>query len=611
MRRWQDRVRRLWTDRRGASEYVALAIATPLAIMGFIGGSAVLESMSAQAALHTVAGIADRTLVADGCLTQNAVNAIAATARAAHLNPGRLALTTTSGASGLYGTRGLGVSVRYLLPLTLPGTPWVIAQKTVTAQVANDQSQYVPYGGARQSACASASLVASTFQGSPTSGGGSVVQLPPTPTAISETVAPNPVTVGSALTVTGVVTADGTPVAQAAVAVALGSQASVTVTTNAQGQYRATLTPTQAGTVPVSVSAGPATHHQTVQILPLAPARIVLHVPRHIPVGQAFGVAGTVLAANGQPVADGTAVRVASRPAVELPATTVTTTAGQFTVAVPQGFTQLGPVTVTATAGSVRQSAIVTVEPGPPQSVTLHLRPASGIAGSTWTVSGTVLGPDGTPVAAGTPVTLAASTDTQDALPTLTTNAAGQFTGPVTLTQAGSQTFTAQAGTAQSPPVTVTVEPGPPRQVTNFAATPNPVNQGATTVIHGTLRDAYGNPEPAGVPVTLTATAWHTPVTVTTGQGGGFATAVTFTQAGNQVVQAAVGTTPLDNGAITVAVNAQGAYTLTATQAATTMTAGTTQTVTWILVDSQGHPVPGQRLTFAATPRQGTTLSAS
>ncbi|MDA8192733.1 MAG: Ig-like domain-containing protein [Thermaerobacter sp.] len=610
MRRLWSALRRLGSDRRGFSDYVALAIATPLALMGFVGGSAITETVSAQAALHTAAGMADRSLVANGCLTSNALQAMDATLQAAHMNPGRMTLKTATTGSGLYGSRGLAVQVGYQIPLAIPGTPWVLTSRYATAQVANDQSQAVPYDGAGQSACASASLVAATFSGTAgTSGGGSSAQLPPEPTAVSETVTPNPDGVGSALTVSGLVTSNGTPMADVPVAVAVGSQTSTTVSTNAQGQYSATLTPTQAGSATVTVTAGPATNQATVTIQPLAPASITLNVPASVTVGQEFAIAGTVLATNGQPVANGTHVTVSSSDATDIPTQTVTTVGGQFTVSVPSGITTLGTVTVAATAGSVTQSAPITVQPGPPESVTLALSPSSGPAGHAWTFSGTVEGPDQTPVASATPVSLTSSTDTRDTLPTLQTNAQGQFSGSVTLTQAGSQAFTAQAGTAQSPPVTVQVNPGPPVQVASMQAAPNPVNQGATTVISGTVLDAYGNPEPAGVPITLTSTAWSQSVTTTTGSGGVFQVPVSFTQSGNQVVQAAAGSTPLENGTTTVSVNAEGAYTLSATPASTTMTAGQTQTVTWTLTDSQGNPVPNIVLTFRATPSSGTTLS--
>jgi hypothetical protein len=99
-RRWRSWWKAAWADQRGMSDYVALAIATPLMIMGFIGGSAVVETVSAQAALHTAAGIADRSLVADGCLSSNALQAMSTTLQAAHMSPSRMTLATTTGSSG-------------------------------------------------------------------------------------------------------------------------------------------------------------------------------------------------------------------------------------------------------------------------------------------------------------------------------------------------------------------------------------------------------------------------------------------------------------------------------------------------------------------------------
>lgn len=536
------------------SSYVALAIATPLAIMGFLGGATIIETVSTQATLQTVANIVAQSVVDNGCLTTAALQALDHTLIAAHLNPQQVTLQAQTGTAASYGASELTVVVGYHLPLAIPGTPWVLTRRYVTATVSGLQSQYVP-NVAGPAGCAQAGQVSAIFPGSSGSGATTTgLTGPSVPTAITETLAPSAPTVGSSLTVSGVVTSDGTPVANTDVSVLLGSQAAVTVATNAQGQYQATVTPSQAGAVTVSVMAGPAVNQATTTIQPLSGMTIHWQTPASVEAGQAFVVQGTVLAADGQPVPDGTIVTISSSDPAAIPTQSVTTVAGSFTVSVPQGVATPGTVTVTGHTGNITQSTTITVQPGAPQSVALAITPTSGRAGSSWTVSGTVYGPDHTPVGAGVPVTLTSSTDVRDTLPSFTTNASGQFQGTMTLTVAGSQTFTAQAGVAQSEPVTVTVAPGSPTQVLDMQATPTVVGVHQATVISGTVADAYGNPVGAGIPVTLTSTAWTQPVTTTTGSGGTFHASVSFAQAGTQLVQAAVGSTSLQNGSVAVTV---------------------------------------------------------
>ena len=590
----------------GFSTYVSLAIATPLALMVFWGGTADLLAVSStQAALHTAAGIADRSMVADGCITSPAVQAIASTLHAAHLNPNQMTLQTTS-SNRAYGSTGLGVTLTYHLPLTFPGTPWVVKNAAISAQVSGDQSQYVPYAGAA-SACASSGTVAAVFQGTSGSGPtlGSGATLPAQPTAITESVTPTTGQVGSPLTVAGVVSDASGPMAGVSVAINLGSQADTTATTNANGQYSATLTPTTAGIVPVGVTAGPATNTVDVSVNAPAPAAIDLTVPSTVTVGQAFSITGIVLTANGQPVVDGTTVTVSASGGA-FPSQMADTVGGQFTVTLPGGVAQTGTYTITATAGSVHQTATMSVDPGAPQSVTLAASPTTVAAGQSVTFSGTVTGPDGTAPATGTTVAIQSPTDTQDALPTLSTQTDGTFSGTATLTLAGTQTVTATAGTAQSTPISVTVQPGSPAQMVDLTATPASVNQGATTILTGQVLDAYGNPEPANTSVTLTSSAWPSAVTTQTGSDGIFSAPVTFAHAGDQTVTVTAGAA---TGTVTVLVNAQGTYGLQAQQSSTTLTAGQRATVTWTVTDSQGQPVEGKTLTFAASPAQGTTLS--
>lgn len=603
---------RFWRDRRGLDSYVALAITLPLVLAGWVAGSYLVATQSGDAVLHSAATIADRSLVANGCLTNTAIQGIETTLQAAHMAPSNLSVSTTGAGSAqaaLYGTTGLGVQLTYHLPITFPLTGTLFTP-TLTAQVSNDQSQAVPYGAG--SGCASSSLLASTFAGQGGSGGtgsgaGSAT-LPAVATGVTLNATPSPAMVGSPVTITGSVTSSGSPMAHVAVQVTLGSQ-TVTATTNSAGSYQTTITPTQAGNDTITATAGPASQSATLTVNAASPASLSLTAPNTVTVGQNFTVQGTVTTANGHPVADGTAVTVSSSDAA-ITTKTATTQNGTFSVSEP-GVTALSPspITITATASPATQSTTITVTPGAPQTVTLTVTPGHAAAGSSWSVSGTVTGPDGTPVASGTAVMVQAQGDTVDAPVTLSTNSQGAFSGTLTLTQAGSETLIANAGSVTSTGVTVTVTPASPAAVANLAASPNPVNQGATTMVTGQVLDAYGNPVAAGTSIVLSSSAWSIPYTTTTGTNGSIHVPVSFNVSGDQIVTAAAGGTGLANGTATVRVNASGAYTLQATQSTTTMAAGATQSTTWTLTDSQGNPVAGDTLNLSAQPASGATLS--
>ncbi len=613
---------KLWREEAGVAQYVALAIALPILLMAAVAGTALIETVSAQSVLHNTAEIVDRSLVADGCLTQNALTAAQQTLQANNMNPNQVYLDTTggSGAQQLYGQRGLSVNMGYDLNLNVPGTNWSVAKDYVRAQVASDQSQYVP-NVVNNSSCISTTAMQTAFQGTrgqngvQLAGGSSSGVTPPAtmPTAITEAATPTTATVGETVTVSGQVLESGSP-APAGVAVAISSsQANATAQTNAQGGYTATLTFSQPGTVQIGVMAGLVTQTATVDVIPAQPATIQISAPSAIVVGQPFTISGTVLDAAGQAVADGTQVSITSNDAADVSNQTTTTTAGQFIFDVSSGITSLAtnPVTVSVSASPASQSASIQVQPGAPQSVSFSATPSSETAGSQVSVSGQVLGPDGTAVAAGTQVTIQSPNDTADTFPVLTTDAQGNFSGTVTLDEAGQIDMYASAGKVQSAQQTVQVSAGVPNQVAGLSADPSPVNMGANDIVSGTVFDQYGNPVATGTQVTLTSTGFASPVSATTGAGGEFATTAVFQSSGMQVVSVQYQGATLLNGTATVSVNMQGAYSLVATQSATTIVAGQTQAVTFTLEDSNGNPVAGDTIDFTETPEGTSSLSAT
>lgn len=624
-------LKRLWRDESGMAQYVALAISLVLLLSAAVAGTALTETTAAQATLHNAAEVIDRSIVANGCVTQNALTAAEDTLQTANINPNSVYFSLTGGSSdgayggstarSGYGQQGAGVTLGYDFNVDLPLTSTRIWHSYVQTAVASDQSQYVPQAvgpNSSSTSCVDSSTVSGTFtgvQGGQGSGGATSGVSSPTnvPTSISETVTPTTVTAGESVTVTGQVM-DGTSTAPAGTPVSVATtQAATTAQTNGSGDYTATLVLTETGTIPVNVTADSATNSVDVQVVPSDPASISVQAPSSVAVGQEFSISGTVLNSSGEPVADGTSVAITSNDPTDIPNSSTTTTNGNFVFSVPNGITSTAtnPVTVTVTSGSVSQSASIAVNPGAPQSVTLAVSPTSGTAGTSFTLSGQVLGPDGTPVAAGTQVTTLSPNDSQDSFPTLSTNSSGDYSGTVALGEAGQITIYAKAGNIESTGQTVTVSSSSPASVTGLSATPDPVNQGANDIISGTVLDGYGNPVAAGTSLTLASAGFAAPVQTTVGSSGQFAATVVFDASGLQEVSVQYQGATLQNGTVSVQVSMQGAYTLTATQSSTAMVAGQTQSVMFTLTDSNGNPVSGDTIDFSEQQQGNSTLSAT
>ena len=391
--------------------------------------------------------------------------------------------------------------------------------------------------------------------------------------------------------------------------------------TGTSGQFTTTLTETTPGHYSVSASAGIATASTTVNVVASTPATIALNVPSTIEVGQSFTIRASAVDQYGNPVANGTPITISSSDSKDIPTVTLDTQNGQVQDPISKGITAVGIVNVSATSGKVSASSSIQATPGAPESVTIVANPTTITAGQSVTFSGQVYGPDQTPPATGTPVKLTSTSDTQDPLPTTSTNAKGQYSIGATLTLAGTQQITAQVpsngSTITSQSVAVTVQPGPAEQIINFTASPDPVEQGATTTLTGTLEDAYGNLEPADVPVTISGAGLSKTLTTVTKSGGTFAVSGNFTAAGTQTVTAESNGTPLTGGTLGVQVLPTGSYALSANPATTSITAGQSATIVWTLVNSQGQPVPNAPISFslnpnvsnAITPTSGTTNS--
>jgi protocatechuate 3,4-dioxygenase beta subunit len=601
-------------DERGqAQTYVALAVAVPLFLAACLAGSGVIATSSVQAVLHNAAEMADRSITTNGCLTDAAVQQIASYLKTNGLNPDQVSITapTTLSTYGqtVGGSGGPAVQLSYEATVYLPLTSVAVWHPTVTVSVPVDTSQFVASAVPVQSQCASGSDIAEAFPGgSGGSGGssGSSYELP-TVSSITVSAAPDTVEEGDPVTVSGQALIGSSPAPSGTVIVLSYDGGETSAVVDANGRFSAIVSFEAPGRQTVTVSAGTASAQAAVTVDPPVPTSIELSAPSSVEVAQPLTISGMLLDQDGKPVADGTQVSISSTDSADFPATTASTTDGEFTFSFP-GATSLGSVTFTVTAGQASATAAVQITPGPPQSVTLSVAPSSGTAGGSFTLSGRVLGPDGTPVAQGTQVTISSPDDAQDPMPTLTADANGDFSGSVTLTEAGTVDLVASAGGVSSPVVGVEVLPGAPSSV-SLQAVPDPVPQGGADMISGAVTDAYGNPVAAGTPITLSSAAFAHDYTATVGSGGQFSEPVSFDSPGVDDVTASYGGTVL--GTVAVQVDPQGAYVITASQAAASVTAGSTTSATFTVTDENGNPAPNLTLDITESPEGAQTLSAT
>lgn len=601
------RYRMRWAARRGAA-LDDVVMATGLTIMAAaftVGALELWGAVHTRQVLQQAGQIVDRSLVASGCFTTGAQAELDQFLKQNGLNP-QLTYVHATTAFQPYGSRTLSATLGYDVNVAVPFANWQIAKFYTQVSVPADQSLAVAGDGAGQTGCAGS--LAGTFTGvadygsgtgSGSSGSGVAV------TQLTVSASPNPVVTGGVVTLSG--TADvGSNPAPAGTAVTLQLPTGpVQVTTTSQGTFSDTWTAPAPGQYTLTATAGLAQAQTALTVQAATAAQITVQAPSTVVVGQPFTIGATVTDASGNPVANGTPVTITSTDPTDIPTQTAATQNGTVSFAVPHGITQaVSSVTVTLTAGPAQAQATLAVQPGDPTSVTLAAQPTTLVAGQAVTFSGQVWGPDQTPPAAGTPVTITSATDTADPLPTAATNAAGQYSASAPLTVAGSQTFTALVpsgtGTVTSAPVTVTVQPGPPAAAEHVAATPDPVAQGVPVTVTGIIVDAYGNPVAPGTPVTVSGPGLAQPVSGQTGPDGQMSLTVTFTAAGQQTLTVSAAGAPV--GTVGVTVWPTGALTLTPTPGSEAITAGGTATFTWTLTDAQGQPVPGATLTFSATP---------
>ncbi|MBA7571266.1 hypothetical protein ES708_13025 [subsurface metagenome] len=205
-------------------------------------------------------------------------------------------------------------------------------------------------------------------------------------------------------------------------------------------------------------------------------------------------ITATITDANGNLVADGTAVTFSTTYGT-LSSSSATTTNGIATTVLTFSAGDSSS-TVTATSGSVSATVVVTysVSPGVPSAITLQAAPTTvtAVTGSS-TITATVKDADGNLVADGTAVTFSTTYGTLSITSATTTN--GIATTVLTFSAGdSSSTVTATSGSVSGTVVvTYTVTPGVPSVIILQAAPSTVILASDTSTITATITDVNGN----------------------------------------------------------------------------------------------------------------------
>jgi adhesin/invasin len=599
------RLKKFIKQEDGWSNYISFLIILPILLAVIVGGGYVAKSIQMMATMNHGLTIVDSNMTQDGSLTTNGQTQLISYLQENNLDLSKVYLNATTTPQS-YGSRGLEATLGYDFDLDAPGTSQVVWHKYYQVSMPMTQSQLIPGSGADTSGTVPLSSLFAGVQGG-TSSGGSSSNSTPINEATSMTMQVNntsPVE-NAPLIATGKVYFGSNPAPAGTQVSIKGGGVVQTVSTDSTGAFTANVSFSKTGTVQIQSTSGVATANVSVSVQASVPGNISLQTANTTVIGQQFTIAGTLVDNVGNPVIDGTVVTISSSDTADIPTTTVTTQAGNFTYTVTNGITSLNPISITASAGSISTTQNVTILPGAPKSISLNLSSASLVAGTTITFSGQVLGPYGSTTTQGIPVTIDSGTDIIDTLPALTTDANGNFSGTATLTKAGSQVFYAQTtGPIQSPTKTVTVTAGPPYKIQGITCTPNPVNMGANLAISGYVNDEYNNPIASGTPLEITSSALPSTVSMSV-LTGAFNTQVILQTPGVQSLTVKDGSgNLLTGGGLSVNVLPTSAYSLKPSQGQYSVTAGqSVSNVVFTLNDSNGQPVVGKTIQFTETPQ--------
>ncbi len=256
------------------------------------------------------------------------------------------------------------------------------------------------------------------------------------------------------------------------------------------------------------------------------------------------------------------------------------------------------PIQVTIDGDKTVAANFLEITWGAPAVVTLATDPLTLTAGgsSVSTIMATVTDATGNII----PLQSVAFATTLGTLNTnnITTNPAGVAIVALTAsTTAGIATITASADAA-SDSITVTFLPASPATVT-VAADPISIiaNGVSTTLITVSVKDAQNNPTPDQL-VTFETTLGNITASATTdANGNATATLTSATSVGNATVTATTGTVS-GNTTVNFVVTSPAAITVTANASTLPANGTSTSTITAVVKDAFGHPVPNRVVNF-------------
>jgi hypothetical protein len=240
--------------------------------------------------------------------------------------------------------------------------------------------------------------------------------------------------------------------------------------------------------------------------------------------------------------------------------------------------------------------------------VALAVSDASATAGDTVYLTATLSDLAGGAVSAGVPVTLATdlgSLNGGTTTVTKTTDASGKAYASLMTTQTGTATVQAAADSVAGT-ATVIFSAGAPGSVT-VTAVPDSLTVDETSTATATVVDQYGNPVPNETVTFSVISGLGTvaPTTGTTDAAGQATTTLSSEDVGSVTVQA-VADSVADTATVIFSAGAPGSVTVTAVPDRVTVSG--TSTVTAIVTDQYGNPVPDETVTFSVISGSGTVV---
>ncbi len=261
-----------------------------------------------------------------------------------------------------------------------------------------------------------------------------------------------------------------------------------------------------------------------------------------------------------------------------------------------------GLVTLSATLDGTPAgtSGNVTVDPGDATSLILSSIPYSSIAGTSFNVIVTALDQNQNTATGFAGAVTFSSSDPAATLPASTNLVSGTKTVSMTLKTAGPQTFTVTAPTFSKESSTILVSPGvySLAESTISTASQNAVS-GATVLVTLSVKDAYGNSNPSGMPA-LASIAF-----TSSSGGGGTGTFGAISDLGSSVYQALF--TANQAGGVTLGATLSG--TPVTNTAPLTVTPGTASRL--VLGSIPASTISGSSLTVSVTAKDAAGNTAT